>query len=51
MVSNVKGIASGEASVDIQSIMNYLASLRGDIAALSKHVSNNAFDASSAAAE
>ncbi|MEO6609756.1 MAG: hypothetical protein ABIN69_14945 [Aestuariivirga sp.] len=31
--------------------MNDLPSLREDIAALTKHVSNNAFDASNAAAE
>ena len=51
MVSNLKGTASGEAGADLQSIMNDLASLRDDIAALTKHVGNNAYDASSAAAE
>ncbi|MEP6828558.1 MAG: hypothetical protein ABJA10_10845 [Aestuariivirga sp.] len=50
MVSIPKGAGSGEAGADIQSIMNDLASLRDDIAALTKHVSNNAYDASSAAA-
>ena len=50
MVSVLKSTGNGESGTDIQAIMTDLASLRDDIAALTKHVSNNAFDASSAAA-
>lgn len=49
MVSAVKG--NGDTGADVQAIMNDLASLRDDIAALTKHVSGTAYDASSAAAE
>ncbi len=49
MATTLKG--NGETGADIQSIMNDLASLRDDIAQLTKHVGNNAFEASNAAAD
>ncbi len=49
MASIIKG--NGETNVDIQAIMNDLASLKDDIAKLTKNVGNNAYEASSAAAD
>jgi ElaB/YqjD/DUF883 family membrane-anchored ribosome-binding protein len=49
MASILKG--SGDTNVDIQAIMNDLASLKDDIAKLTKSVGNNAYEASSAAAD
>ena len=50
MVSILKSSGNGETGTDIQAIMTDLASLRDDIAALTKHVSHDAYDASGAVA-
>ena len=51
MVSNLKSAGNGETGTDVEAIMTDLASLRDGIAALTKHVSNNTYGASSAAAD
>ena len=50
MASILKSTGNGESDIDVQPIMSELASLREDIAALTKHVIGNTYDASSAAA-
>jgi ElaB/YqjD/DUF883 family membrane-anchored ribosome-binding protein len=49
MASIPKG--NSETGADVQAIMNDLASLRDDIAKLTKHVGNNAYEAGNAAAD
>ena len=50
MVSIPKAASNGDASADIQAIMNDLASLRSDIATLTNHVSSTTVNAANSAA-
>ncbi len=45
MVSTNKSTSIGDATADLQAVMNDIASLKNDIAALAGNLSNNAYNA------